>query len=532
MKIKIFVAALLSVFFILALTTALRTSGTCDEIAHHIPVGYVLLSKWDFKMDTSQPPLARYIVALPLKIFMKLNLPDDKNEWRREDRASFGRDFFYKYNNSSKKMILLARIPVILIGMLCGVLLFIWTSSVYGEKAGLLGLFLYCFSPVVLAHAALATTDMVAAFFIFLSVYAFWKFLKDPMPKNVVFSGIMLGLAQLSKYNAILLYPIFLLLLLLDLWSSNKHGFKMLRKLAFIIIISIVLTWAGYGFDFQPILKDAMRVQEKLQLVERVTGIKDFLLTVPVPLGAHILGLLGVFRHSHEGHATFFFGNWSSHGNIFYFLIAFLVKNPLPMLIFLLAGLSIMFKNGIKCTERAILITIAAFFAVSSLGNIQIGVRHILPLFPFCFMIAGRSVELASRKFFKIVIAALVTWQVAVSLAAWPNYISYFNELAGGSKNGYKILRDSNVDWGQDLPALADYMKRNNITMVTFKYFGEADPAAYGVSCSSFQPDDYERPGNKVYAISAQYLEGVEWARGYRHTATAGNSIFLYDLRR
>ena len=112
MKTKIAVSALLAAFLILVFSTALRTSGTCDEIAHHIPVGYVLLTKWDFKMDPSQPPLPRYIVAAPLKLFMHVNMPDNKDEWRRSDRASFGRDFFYRYNTDPKKMVLLSRIPI------------------------------------------------------------------------------------------------------------------------------------------------------------------------------------------------------------------------------------------------------------------------------------------------------------------------------------------------------------------------------------------------------------------------------------
>jgi len=129
MKIKIFVILLLLVFSALVLSAALRTSGTCDEIAHHIPVGYVLLTKWDFKMDTSQPPLARYIIAVPLKLFMHINMPEDKNKWRIEDRSIFGRDFFYKYNTDSKKILFLCRIPVMIIGALCGLLLFVWVAS-------------------------------------------------------------------------------------------------------------------------------------------------------------------------------------------------------------------------------------------------------------------------------------------------------------------------------------------------------------------------------------------------------------------
>ena len=537
MKIRIYALILLSIFFILTLSTALRTSGTCDEIAHHIPVGYVLLTKWDLKMDTSQPPLSRYIIALPLKLFMHINIPEDKNEWRRPDRASFGRDFFYKYNTDPKKIIFLCRIPVMIIGIMCGLLLFMWTSSLYGKKAGLLALFLYCFSPTVLAHASLATTDIIATFFIFLSVYSFWLFLSNRSLKNVFFAGLCLGLAQLSKYNAVLLYPIFLLLVSLEFPAMRRSKmFSLFMKFIVIVFVSLIVTWAGYGFDFQPILKDAMRVEEKIGIAHKVVpsfagkGLEYALLHMPTPLGTHILGVLGVLRHNYEGHGSFFLGKRSAGGNILYFPVAFLIKNPIPMLILLITGFFIMVKKRIGRAERVILISVALYFAVSSLGKLQIGIRHILPLYPLCFMIAGRSEELLNRKYWNPVIISLIVWNVFSTLYIMPNYIGYFNETIGGSRNGYKYLRESNLDWGQDLPSLSKYMNENNISEIVLECFGESDPATYGIRFRRFSPDELISPKNNVYAVSAQYLEHVKWTKDREPTAIAGSSIFIYDL--
>lgn len=536
MKTKIIVAALISVFFILTLTTALKTSGTCDEIAHHIPVGYALLTKWDFKMDTSQPPLPRYIIAWPLKLFMNINMPADKNEWRRPDRSSYGRDFFYKYNKDPKKMILLCRIPVILMGILCGLLLFAWASSMYGEKTGIMSLFLYSFSPNIIAHAGLATHDMAAALFIFLAVYTFRLFMTSPSIDRVFFAGASLGLAQLSKYNAILLYPVFLLLLILRLLPGpgNREAKSKLLKFPIVILISIIVIWAGYGFDLQPILKDAMRVSEKVGMLPqgfRETWLEHMLKNVPVPIGAHILGVIGVIRHTRESSATFFMGKWVNHGSWFYFLTAFLVKNPIPMLIFFFVGLYLTLRKKLTSYETVILVTTTAFFLVSLASNLQIGLRHLLPLFPFCFIIAGRSAELFSkRRILSTALWLLVFWNIFTCLGAWPNYLSYFNEFAGGSCNGYKILRDSNVDWGQDLPALAEYMKKNGLSEITLEYFGQAEPASYDIPYKTFDKDEYGTPKKKVYGVSVQYLEHVSWAKRYSPAATAGHSIFVYDF--
>jgi len=541
MKYIFLAAALLIIFAALAISATTHQSATCDEVAHHIPVGYVLLTKWDFKMDTSQPPLSRYIIALPLKIFMKIKMPEDKNEWRRPDRSSFGRDFFYKYNHDPKKMVLICRIPVIIIGVLCGLLLFIWASSIYGNKAGLLSLFLYCLSPTILAHAGLATTDMIATFFIFLSAYTFWMFLKDICVKRMVFAGISLGLAQLSKYNAILLYPVFLLFLVFEFRTITKTKVGMLlKRFLIVILLSVITAWAGYGFDFQPLLKDAMRAEEKIAVVHDVISRlpayfsnmhpEKFLLQTPIPLGSHILGILGVFQHSSAGHSTFFWGEWSDKSNALYFLISFLIKNPIPMIILIVIGLFILVKRGIGRAERMILIIAASFFIAASFSGLQIGIRHILPIYPFCLMVAGTSEKLLKKRNLNLIVVLLLMWQLYSALATWPNYIGYFNESVGRTKNGYKILRDSNIDWGQDLPALADYMSKSGKDEVVLYYFGQADPCAYGIKYKEFSGAELIKPENKIYAISAQYLEGVVWTKDHEPTALAGSSILIYDF--
>ena len=200
------------------------------------------------------------------------------------------------------------------------------------------------------------------------------------------------------------------------------------------------------------------------------------------------------------------------------------------MLIFLTAGLFMTLRRKIGRGERVILVTIVLFFIASSLSNLQIGFRHILPLFPLCFIIAGRTEELLKGRLLSLVIWFLISWHVVSSLSAWPNYIGYFNEIIGGPKNGYKYLRDSNLDWGQGLPALADYMKKNKVEEVALEYFGQADPGAYGIHYRKLSALEMNKPDNKIYAISAQYLEHIKWTERYKPTATAGYAMFIYDF--
>lgn len=539
---------LLAVFTLLAVSSIWpdRKSPTADELAHHIPVGYVLLSKGDFKMDPSQPPLPRYIAALPLKLFMDLNMPDDRNEWRREDRSEFGKDFFYKYNSQPHRMIFYSRCAFIGIGIICGIILFMMARAFYGDRAALFSLFLYSLSPNILAHTRLSTVDMTATCFMLLAVYTFWRFTQNTSIVNIIISGISLGVAQLSKYTAVLLYPMFLFLILFEL-PRLKRGEKagVVFKLFMMFAISVVVLWAGYGFNTDPILYDAMRVGEKLSIAHSITGkvlpfwndawnvrLDNFLLESPFPLGTHVLGVLGVLRHGYEGHGSFFLGELISHGHPLYFVVAFLIKTPIPMMIFLVTGTIITLRRGVGKEERFLFLPIAAFFLIATFSSLQLGLRYILPVYPFCFILAGRSVELFSKKrAYSVIGGLLMLWYFLSALVTWPDYLSYFNETIGGPANGYKYLRDSNIDWGQDLPALKDYMDKNNIKKVKLFYVWTASPESYAIEYEELDQGEFKMPASYVYAISVDSLSSVKWTECHEPVYKAGNSIFIYDLR-
>ena len=539
---------LLCVFVFLALNSARpdMNSPTCDELAHHIPVGYILLDKGDFQMDPSQPPLARYIMALPLKLFMDLNVPADKNEWRRADRSLYGKDFFYKYNIQPDRILFLARTGIVAVGFLCGLVLFTWTRRLYGDSVALFGLFLYSFSPNILANASLATTDMAAACFIFIAVVLFWVFVENPSFKKAVIAGICLGLAELAKYSAVICYPVFFGLFAFEFFGRGKKPARMLVTGFFVIVaVSIITIWAGYGFNSDPILFGAMRVGEKVDIAHRVaehvfpfwTGamsdrLDGILFYTPMPLGVHILGVLGVIRHGYEGHGTFLCGRLLSHGDPLFFVLAFLVKTPIPMIVFLSAGVAALFRGKIGRNERFLIIPIGLFFVAASFSKLQIGLRHILPIYPFCFIAAARGAISAGRKtLFRVVVVLLMVWYVFSSILMRPHYLSYFNEFIGGPSNGYKYLRGSDLDWGQDLPALAAYLKENDTGRIKLLYFGTAEPASYGIDYESLTEEELIIPEKRVYAISVHKLETVQWTSGKMPSGRAGYSILIYDMR-
>jgi len=317
---------------------------------------------------------------------------------------------------------------------------------------------------------------------------------------------------------------------------------KIFLKYLIICLLSVFVIWAGYGFEFSPILKDAMRQKEKLDLIQNYllkispglnpSLISNFLLNVPVILGAHIIGVLGIFKHSEIGHSIYFFGAQLDHGNKLYFLAAYLLKTPLPGIIFFFTSLFCMFKKRISVKEVYLLSIVLTVFLGASFSNLQLGLRYILPVYPILFILSSSALEFWLNKSKRIVFIILAAWYILSVALAWPNYLSYFNEIAGGPNNGWKYLRDSNLDWGQDLPALSKFIKEHNIKDVTLDYFGQDNPEVYGIKFLNFSAEDRIFPKNKVYAISVNYLENTQWTKTLKPTSKAGYSIFIYDLRK
>ena len=200
---KKIVLVVISLFFIhlaLLIYSALENSPTCDEIAHHVPTGYSYLIKGDFRLNPSNPPLTRELSAIPL-LFMRLKAPFDEQVWNEGKNIEFGRKFFYEYNKNADSIIFWSRMPSIILSLILGIFVFIWSRMLFGKIAGLLSLFLFSFSPNIIAHSSLAGNDLGITTFIFLTIFSFWRYLIKPTWWKLLITGIIFGLALGSKYS-------------------------------------------------------------------------------------------------------------------------------------------------------------------------------------------------------------------------------------------------------------------------------------------------------------------------------------------
>ena len=564
------VVALLSVFLIIlipvqAISSLVQKSATFDEPLQ-LASGYLHLATGKFELDINHPPLAKQLMAIPL-LFLELQIPTGHSV--REGGIRFGSYFVFRNIEDADTLLFWGRIPAVLLTMLLAFIVFWWGRELYGPWGGLLALFLCALDPNILAHGRLATTDMAVTCFRFIAVYCFWKLLRSPTKLNLLLAGLTFGMAQAAKFSAVLLVPILVLLAgaylvsgrLVHAWvplprwkwiarcNWLSRGYALSTTLLLIFIIGFAFIWVDYGLEIGPLWAEGRPFQDDVKPL-----LKGFPEDLQIPAPTYFYGLGIVRSFIAESRPTFLMGELSHEGWWYYFLVAFLIKTPVPLLLLLTgaAVLTVSKRTGFWEREAFLLLPVMVSFGATAPSGFNLGYRHILPVLPFLFVFAGKvaTVQWSKRRALGIgLIAVLCVWQLVTAIRIYPHYLAYFNELAGGPENGYKYLVDSNLDWGQDLKGLGAYLKAQGIDQVELSYFGTADPAYYGINYTclpSFgilskdkcpiEPDFQNQAG--VFAISATNLQGVylndphtfDWLKEREPETMIGYSIFVYRV--
>lgn len=509
-------------------------SATMDE-PNHIARGTVYLRTGDLRLGRVHPPLIDCICALPLALDRNVVLPLDHPSWEERNLDTFSSEFVWKANQNGHSIVFRARLPIVALTLLLAGIVYCWARELFGRNAGLLALTLFALDPNVLAHGSLATNDLGFACFATLSLYTFWRWLRQPAWPRAVLAGIAFGLAQASKFSAVLLIP-GLALVALAYWlfspAEQRPRVKATQLLAWLSLIGVagvIVVWLIYGFK---------------------VGLSGQETTIPAP--AYFDELKGIIERVGKGNPTFLLGSYSNTGWWYYFPVAFVVKTPLPTLLLVGASFAYAWRHRTWRQGLLLLIPVVVHFAFSMFSGFNIGYRHLLPalvlLVIFASQLAQGRFHIRSKAVW--VGAILLVWLAVGTLSRLPDHLAYFNEIAGGPSHGYEVLVDSNLDWGQDLIGLRNYMEREGIKSVNLSYFGIVDPGAYGINYqplpgypryiwrhNSFPPF-LLRPAPGVYAISATNLQGAlfeihnmyAWFRNRTPDAVIGHSIFIYRV--
>lgn len=539
MRTAVVLIAFAAVFVGLTVSSYRQESATVDE-AGHLVCGYTALVLKDYRLDPVHPPFLRMWAALPLLAMSNVHLDTNTLAWTSGRSWEFFHQFMY-LDNDGDRLLNRARFMNVLLGVLLGILLFCWSRELFGFWTATIVLGLYCLEPNILAHFGLMTIDAGVACFIFGTTYFLWRTTRRLNAPNLIGLLAFFALAQVSKFSALVLGPITMALLLTHalrngVWPvtfgcGGELATRRHRVLAAFCIVllsafaSYIAIWGTYRFQYAPAPRggglervvSGPNVHQRVPITAAVMDWADQHHLLPNVCAQGLEILLAAVQQR----TAYLHGQLSSTGWWYYFPIVLLIKTPVSLIILSIAGLALFAVNRSTRWRDGlfILLPIAAYLGIAMTAKMNIGVRHILPIYPLALLIAGKTVEtvIASRrKLFIAALAALCLLQVGEVVAVHPYYLAFFNQFVGGPKNGYKYLADSNLDWGQDLKRLKKWMDANNVNRINLAYFGSADPAYYGIHCSHllgstvFPPDKIETPSLPGFvAVSVNNLTAV-----------------------
>jgi hypothetical protein len=538
---------MLSAYFVLAISSLLGKSVTVDEFGH-LPVGYNILRTGDFKYCDLNPPLMNSLSALPALLMD----PSPSSEPRPGQFARFkpghdfwfnGYSFMFDYRDDYLALFAAARCVTVVLVALLGLLLFFWARLLApgrADFAGLMAAGLLWFSPNVLAHARLVTTDAGAACFIALAVWAFHLLLRRPNPGRGVGCGVTLGLAQLVKFTAIYLYPIFVVVTLVwKVLHPTTRGRDLVIGAAVALATSIVTINAGYRFDGSDATLGSFEAES--DALKAVQGLLPDATPVLLPR-EYVVAFDRQLRDVKAGDPSYLLGESYEGGRWYYFPVLIAVKTPLPLLALGVLALVVGVRGrGLRWSDTVFLLPAAAFLVMFSFfSNKQLGLRMILPTAPLLFLWVAVTLSRARwQRWVGWAVAGLLAWFVGESLRIHPDYLAYFNQFAGGPANGYRVALDSNLDWGQDLPKLKQFMDENEIESIGLLYFGRVDPEIYGIRYSvdlRGNEPGYGAVSTTLYGRwfrlydhgYVHFIHGVDRAALGKPVASVGHSIHIY----
>jgi hypothetical protein len=557
-------AALLAAMSLQMFAVISRKSITVDEIVM-IPSAYYHLAAGNFQLVNEHPPLSKIIAGIPLLFIQPNELKPGqivgepgsiRQKWSYEER------FWENNPDLFESLSFWSRVPAIILTVLLGLLIFKLARELFGPLAAVLAVALFTLEPTVLGHGRVVQTDIPATLGYLLLFFAMYRYAKNLSFKNGAWIGAAAGVALLAKFSMLLAGPVLLVFFGWMLWRAPKKGSSrraIIIHLGLCAVVAILFINAGYLFQHRAIAApDVQWIQESFP---RVSGTVTFLTSLVAHIlpADFVLGILRQVRHNSEGHPAGFLGMYSRFGWWYYFPVAFALKTTLPFLLLAIASLAWAICRWVKDREARFLWMLAPFLVYTAyvLGSrIDIGVRYYLPAYPFLFILSGaflarafRSLKLRRAGMFAAI--ALLAWIGVEAVRAFPNHISYMNQLASARPHWW-YLSDSNVEWGDDARGVGLYLHARGETRVRSQFLGDFIVLHhYGVQPFTLANADGGVPEHTRYvAIGASFLNGStvpealkiqgRWATeserqtffdAYRRRtpeAIIGGSIYLY----
>ncbi|WP_405737315.1 phospholipid carrier-dependent glycosyltransferase [Streptomyces sp. NBC_01537] len=510
-------------------TTAVRQTPTIDEPVY-VGTAVVYAQEHSLRYNPEHPPLGKLIIASGVEFAHPRLDPGFAG-----DQTELGRRLLYESGNDPWRLMLLARLPVIALTLLFGLVVFAFARELTGAVGAVVALALYAFSPDLIAHGSLATLDVPEAGFLLTSVWLLWRARRRPV-LYVPLAGMALGAAVATKMSALSAVPLLLLLAVVSVWYARPVGGRVRRLAAGVGaaagmgLVAVAVVWAAY-LAVDPRLR--WTAPADLAPVHGLRALAVDWLPFPQPFRD---GMRVQFGFEDLKWGGFLFGR-SYYGSLWYYLpAALLVKTPLGMLALWLAGaVAMLTVPRLRPAAPYVLLAPLLLLAAAMTGNRDLGVRYALfvPMF-LAVAAAGVTAVRRRRRWGRVAAAGLVAFVAVSSLLTFPYYLPYSNEAFGGPSKTHLRLHDSNVDWGQDLGRLADRLKeRYPGERIWLVYKGSGVPSWYGIEAS----DPRTVPPGEVHGLLVVSDSSVARAQGRlaalvessgRPIDEVGHSISIY----
>jgi len=544
----------------LAVTAVNTKSPTFDE-PQHLIAGYSFWVTNDFRFDPENGNLPARWAALPLVFGDTKFISRNDPAWQSADEGGSAHRFLYELGNDPDRIFAQARMIMSIFGAALCLLVYRIGREFFGPIGGLIAEILAAFDPNFLGHSALVTSDVAAAFFFTAAVWSCWRLFQEISPIRLTLAALSLSGLFLTKFSAPIVLPVLGVMSILQISSQREIGLRFgelqgtvtqtWKKLCAIGTVVMVLSltvffaiWLSFSFRYSAltdngrsskvwgdccsaILSDHTPIQRTIEFARVHHLLPE----------AYLCGF-AYTQKSAEMRPAFLDGSWSLVGFVSFFPRAFLYKTPLPFLCLIALAAWAAIDRRKRWTMAEVLnpfTLLALFYAAFAIrAQLNIGHRHILPIYPSLFIGCGAVtffLEKNHRMLFAGALAVILFWQVGESFAVRPNYLAYFNQIAGGPRQGYEHLVDSSLDWGQDLPSLKAWLENHSQIAggkpLYLAYFGSANPQWYGIEAKCL-PENHSSGDQTfrqlkagIYCVSATTLQSVyaremgTWSVGY-----------------
>lgn len=507
---RLLIAILIAIPLLRIIATYAVFSQTSDEPVH-VATGVEWLTTGRYDLDVEHPPLARIAFGVDAALHgAKLG----SGNTTEMGNALLERNGRYVRNLAAARA---GNLPFFLIAL---VVVGLWTRRLFGDSAALIALALFGALPPILGHAGLATTDMAVAAMTVTALYFFARWLEMPSWRNAILLAFACGLGLLAKFSFVIFFPAAVMAMAIVHFAFHRHRVSSIRmaQIAAGILLAFVMVWAAYKFSIGVFDVGMRPAWQRIASQYRI------------PAPQFFAGLHYVHRHSVAGHRAYLLGEYGRYGWWYYFPVLIFFKTPLAFLAVAAVGIVRMLRTR---NAEAIGVTIAplAMLVPAMTSGINIGVRHVLPIFPLLAICAACGVIALWRRS-RVVVIVLMTWYFVATALAHPDYMSYFNEAAAGHPE--RIAADSNLDWGQDLLRLTDVVRHEQIDHLYVAYWGTAD-------WPHFVPQGQQLPpltpvhgwiaiseNERLFLWQSADQPPYAWLNAYKPVRRIGKSIWLY----